>query len=70
MKKSKLMILSAFLVFALSLVGCDQTGNDGSSSVSSIGGGSNSNSSSQPDPDVSENNLTTSISIRSNGSRD
>ena len=57
MKKLNLIFLSAFLVFAMALVGCNQTGNDGSSSTSSIGGGSNSNSSSsssQPNPDVPE----------------
>lgn len=57
MKKLNLIFLSAFLVFAMALVGCNQTGNDGSSSTSSIGGGSNSNSSSnssQPNPDIPE----------------
>lgn len=43
MKKLNLMFLSAFLVFAIALVGCNQTGNDGSSSNSS-----------QPNPDVPE----------------
>lgn len=43
MKKLNLIFLSAFLVFAIALVGCNQTGNDGSSSNSS-----------QPNPDVPE----------------
>ena len=43
MKKLNLMFLSAFLVFAIALVGCNQTGNDGSSSNSS-----------QPNPDIPE----------------